>query len=299
VTQSTPAAAPAAPAAAAPAAPASLIPDASAAAAAPAAAPATPAKPGSLIPDAPAAAAPAAAPAAPVDPNSPDAWLLAEGVQGPGKRPEWFKNDKYRSVEDQAKAYPELEKRFGAFVGAPKDGKYTFTPPEGLPHTIDEAHPLTGDFNKWATEHQLSQGGYNELMGMLLQYEISHQPDLGAIKTGLGEKADERITAVAQWGQANLDAGGYKALREATSGANAAAVFTVLEALIGKTRQVKLPPPGADVSGAQADKLAAINAKKAVKNPDGKSLRYFTDEQYRAGIDKELNAYYAEQQKAA
>jgi hypothetical protein len=292
-TPSTPAAASAAPAAAAPAAPTSLLP------AAPA--PGTPAAPaaasGSLLPETPPAAA--AAPAAPVDPNSPNAWLLAEGVQGNGNRPDWFKSDKYRSVEEQAKAYPELEKRMGAFVGAPKDGKYEFKAPEGLAHTLDDTHPLVGDFNKWAASKQLSQEGYNELMGMLLQYEISHQPDMGAIKTDLGEKADERITAVAQWGSANLDAEGYKTLREATSGPNAAAVFKTLEALIGKTKQVKLPPPGSDVSSAAIDKLTTINAKKSVKNPDGKGLKYFTDEKYRSEIDAELRAYYAAQEKAA
>lgn len=113
------------PTAATPAAPVAATPAAPIPAAAPAAAvPAT----DSLIPAAPVAATPAtpaaqAAAAAPTDPNSPDAWVLAEGVQGTGKRPEWFKGDKYGSVADQAKAYVDLEKRFGSFNGAPKDGK--------------------------------------------------------------------------------------------------------------------------------------------------------------------------------
>ena len=36
--------------------------------------------------------------------------------------PEWYKADKYKSVAEQAKAYTELEKKFGGFTGAPKDG---------------------------------------------------------------------------------------------------------------------------------------------------------------------------------
>lgn len=296
----TPAAAPAAPAAAAaPAASASdsLIPAAPAAAAAApaAAAPAASAaaKPGdSLLP----AAAPAA-PAATSDPNSPNAYLLAEGVQGTGERPAWFKADKYASVAAQAEAYTALEKRFGSFVGAPTDGKYTFTPPEGLAHTLDDGHPLVGEFQKWAGSNQLSQKGYNELMGMLLQYELAQQPNMADIKKDVGDKADERIAAVAQWGSANLDATGYETLREAVSGPNAAAVFKVLEAVIGKTKQVAMPKPGQDVTAAQPNGLAAIQADHAKRGSDGKLL-YDTDPKYRAEIERRY-AEYTSGQKAA
>jgi len=44
----------------------------------------------------------------------------SEGVNGEGEAPEYFKADKYKSVADQAKAYTELEKRFGGFTGAPE-----------------------------------------------------------------------------------------------------------------------------------------------------------------------------------
>ena len=49
-------------------------------------------------------------------------YFLTEGIKGTGDTPEWFKADKYKSIADQAKAYTELEKRFGGFKGAPKDG---------------------------------------------------------------------------------------------------------------------------------------------------------------------------------
>ena len=49
-------------------------------------------------------------------------YFLTEGIKGSGETPEWFKADKYKSIADQAKAYTELEKRFGGFKGAPKEG---------------------------------------------------------------------------------------------------------------------------------------------------------------------------------
>lgn len=313
----TPAAASAAPAAPvapapapapAPAAPAAAPPVAPAAAAAPAPA-AIAAVEESLLPgDAPAVAAPAAAPqtdaeklaaaqelvkqaAAAADPNSGKAWLLTDGVMGTGEKPAWFRADKYKNVSEQAKAYTELEPRFGAFVGAPKDGKYDFKPPEGVEVKMD--HPLMTEFTKWATSKQLSQDGYTELLGMLVQYEAAHAPNIAEIKASLGENAETRIAAVAQWGKANLGDDGYKTLRSATSGKNADAVFKVLEQIIAKTSQRAMPKPGDDVPGAQVGGgLAAIQAAHGAKAANGK-LRVNEEPAYRLEIEKKYRDYYA------
>ena len=58
-----------------------------------------------------------------IEENKPG-YLFADGVVGEGDAPEWFKADKYKTVSDQAKAYVELESKFGGFKGAPKEGKY-------------------------------------------------------------------------------------------------------------------------------------------------------------------------------
>ena len=49
-------------------------------------------------------------------------YFLSEGIKGAGDMPEWYNPSKYKSVSEQAKAYTELEKKFGGFTGAPKDG---------------------------------------------------------------------------------------------------------------------------------------------------------------------------------
>ncbi|MGH8235401.1 MAG: hypothetical protein ACREXP_00075 [Steroidobacteraceae bacterium] len=280
----TPTAAPAAPVAAAAPAPA-----ADPVAAAPAAAaPVT-----SLLPAAAPAADPAApAAAAPVDPNSPDAWVLMEGVQGTGKRPEFFKADKYATLADQAKAYTDLEKRFGSFVGAPKE-TYDIKLPEGTGVELVGDHPLLDTFQKWGKENQLSQKGFTELMGMLGQYEAQNVVDMGAVKASLGDKADARITAAAQWANANLGADGYKLFQEATSGANAAAVFQLMESVIGKTVQARVPKPGDDVPAGNAA-TATAEIEKLMQEKDAKGgMRYFTDAKFRAEIEKKRMALYA------
>ena len=37
------------------------------------------------------------------------------------EKPEWFLSEKYKTVEDQAAAYPELAKKIGAMTGAPEE----------------------------------------------------------------------------------------------------------------------------------------------------------------------------------
>ena len=56
-------------------------------------------------------------------------YFLSDGIKGSGDTPDWYKGDKYKSVAEQAKAYTELEKKFGGFTGAPKDG---YSGPEGI-----------------------------------------------------------------------------------------------------------------------------------------------------------------------
>ncbi|HEV2178349.1 MAG TPA: hypothetical protein VGU20_31130 [Stellaceae bacterium] len=238
-----------------------------------------------------------AAAEAAADPNGGKTWLLTDGVMGQGEKPGWFKGDKYKTVAAQAEAYAHLESRFGAFKGAPKNEKgevtYAFNPPEGVEFKAD--HPMAQAFTKWAATNQLSQEGYTELLGQLVQYEMAQQPDMGAIKERLGENADSRIAAVASWGKANLGSEGYAMLRAATTGANADAVIKVIEAIIPKTAQIRMPKPGMDVPAAQGgDALAAIKADHGKRNDKG-VLLVDLDPAYRRLIEKRYVDYYAAQ----
>lgn len=223
------------------------------------------------------------------DPNSPDAWVLSEGVQGAGKRPDWFKADKYKSVAAQAEAYVALEKRFGTFTGAPAEGKYDLALPAGAGVELDTGHPLLGDFTKWATENQLSQAGFTQLVGMLGQYEAQHIVDANAVKASLGENADARLTAIAQWGKANLDAAGMTSLRDALVPSNqTAALVSVIEAAIAKTRQTPMPKAGDDVPVANAQSaMAALDTRQRTEKDAKGGLRWNTDPKFRAEIEAE------------
>lgn len=220
--------------------------------------------------------------------------MLADGTPGKGPPPGWFKADKYKTVEAQAQAYVALESRFGAFVGAPDGGKYEFKLPEGITGELKQDHPLLQGFNEWASKNQLSQEGYNQILGMFAQYEAAQAPDMAEVKKQVGENADMRIGAVTAWVKANLDAAGFQALRESMTGENAATVFKVIEGVIAKTRPTAPGKPGGDVPGGGVQGLAAIQAEHGKRDAAGRLL-YATDMLHRQKVEKMYQDYYAAQ----
>lgn len=225
-------------------------------------------------------------------------WFYGDGTPGKGEPPAWYLADKYKTVEAQAQAYPELAKRFGAFVGAPKEGYKLELPADlGITAEFDESNPLLKGFKDWAASAQLSQQGFSQVLGMLAQYEAAQQPDMAQIKIEIGERADERLAAVAQWGKANLEPAVYQDLRSAMSGTNAATVFKAVEALVNKTRQPATPKPGADVVAAQLQGEAAVKAKMAERDANGQ-LRFMTDPIFRNEVEQQLVALEKSKQPA-
>jgi hypothetical protein len=246
-----------------------------------------------LAPESPASPA-----ATPVEPPTDDGtgWFLYDGVKGQGDMPAWYKADKYKTVAAQAEAYTHLEKRLGAFVGAPKEGKYEAPPlPEGVEGEFLTDHPVFESFTKWALENQVSQKGYNDVLGMLAVYEASQAPDFEAAKKEIGEEADKRIESVSLWAKANLDAAGYKGYVEALAGTNAASVFKTIEAITAKARQPARAKPGDVVGDEPVSPLAEIQALQAKVNPATGKRFYEEDAAYRMRVEKKLNAYFTAQ----
>lgn len=255
----------------------------------------TPAAVKSIIPDEP-TADPAPADPAPLVEEGPE-WFLYDGVKGTGKPPEWYKADKYKTVAAQAEAYSHLEKRLGAFVGAPKDGKYEMPPPpEGVEGTFDAEHPLFSTFTGWAAENQVSQKAYNDLLGMFAQYEAAQTPSMADVKAELGADADARINSVSLWAKANLTGEEFQAFRSAMSDRNAAQVFRAVEAVVAKTRQPKVPKPGDGGDAVVVGGLAAIHEMQAKIGPDGKRL-YDTDPKYRQMVEAKRVEYFEAQRQ--
>lgn len=94
-------------------------------------------------------------------------WLLNEGVNGAGEKPEWFNDKKYKNVAEQAKAYNELRKKLGDVPNEYKlDLGESYKDME-----ISSEDPLLVTYNKYAKENKLSNKAYNSLVKMFVDFQ--------------------------------------------------------------------------------------------------------------------------------
>ncbi|MCS5594213.1 MAG: hypothetical protein NZ730_06680 [Porticoccaceae bacterium] len=162
-------------------------------------------------------------------------YFLTEGVKGTGDLPEWYKGDKYKSVAEQAKAYNELEKKFGAFTGAPKDGY-------SLAEGIEKDDALAEELISFANESNMDQKTFDKAWELLTAQssaaeEVDTQNELGK----LGDNAQERIKTVEGFLKNNLDSETYEATRDLVTSAES---IQLVETLVHALAPKKLPIEG-------------------------------------------------------
>lgn len=121
-------------------------------------------------------------------------WLWADGVNGDGDKPDWLQG-RYKSVADQAKAYTELEKKFGEFQGAPKDG-YKFDDFDG----INPEDPLVNHFAQTFKDLNLSQNGFNRIVNEFAEFQMNHAKQaMEQEYKALGPNGKQQVNQVSTW----------------------------------------------------------------------------------------------------
>jgi hypothetical protein len=215
-------------------------------------------------------------------------FLFADGVAGEGDTPEWFKTDKYKTVSDQAKGYSELEKRFGSFTGAPKDGKYEVNDANG--EAIDfETNPLMKLTAEWGAENQLSTEGLQglvERVGQLANQQI--EEDQTTAKAALGENADKRLADLSQWGKNNLDTEEFIQFQGLAQNAGQ---VEILEKMIGMAKNSKLVDKNAVDTPNAEDAKAELEKMQLATNEKGQRLMD-VDLAYRAKVNAKMKEFY-------
>lgn len=176
--------------------------------------------------------------------TAPPEWFLMEGVPGTGEAPEFYKKDKYGSLAEQAKAYQELEKRFGSFTGSPKDGEYSVSLSDELVDmgvSIEPDDPLYADAVEFAKESNMSQDGFNKLMNLYAMSKVAEGKALDEFKANelksLGDNAKARIDNLVNWGKANLSDDLFDGFQEMAISANA---VKAMEKLVSMTRSAPI-----------------------------------------------------------
>lgn len=206
-------------------------------------------------------------------------YFLADGIKGTGELPEWFKADKYKSVTEQAKAYTDLEKRFGGFKGAPKDG---YSPPEG----IDDGDELLAELKTFAQETNMSQDAFNQAWNLLSsQSQVAETVSIEQEMQKLGDNGQQRIKTVEQFMKNNLDPDTYEKVRY---GVNSAESVELVEALIKATAPAKLPIDGNVQPGGIT--WEAIEAEMFKKDDNGNLLRS-VDRNHEAKIQRLMQEF--------
>ena len=189
-------------------------------------------------------------------------YFLAEGIKGAGETPEWYKSDKYQSVAEQAKAYTELEKKFGGFRGAPKDG---YTVPEG----IESDDALLTELTDFAKDTNMSDEAFGRAWELLSAQEqaveeVSQEMEMQK----LGDNATQRLKTVEGFLKNNLDAETYSAAQELVTTADSVAL---IEMIVKATMPAKLPIEGGEHP--QGLTWADVEAEMFRKDEKGNLLR--------------------------
>jgi hypothetical protein len=206
-------------------------------------------------------------------------YFLSDGIKGSGDTPDWYKGDKYKSVAEQAKAYTELEKKFGGFTGAPKDG---YSGPEG----IEGDDALLQELTEFATKTNMSQEAFGDAWELLSAQneavqQVSHEQEIAS----LGDNAQERIKNVEGYLKNNLDADVYEEVRNLVTDARS---IELVEHLVRATAPAKLPIDGGDHPSGMT--WGDIEAEMFKKSDNGQLLRSI-DSNHEAKIQKMMQEF--------
>jgi len=211
-------------------------------------------------------------------------YFLSDGIKGSGDTPDWYKGDKYKSVAEQAKAYTELEKKFGGFTGAPKDG---YSGPEG----IEGDDALLQELTEFATKTNMSQEAFGDAWELLsAQGQAVEQVTQEQEIASLGDNAQERIKNVEGYLKNNLDAEVYEEVRNLVTDARS---IQLVEHLVRATAPARLPIDGGDHPSGMT--WSDVEAEMFKKNDSGQLLRSI-DSNHEAKIQKMMQDFGGDRQ---
>ncbi len=212
-------------------------------------------------------------------------WSWGSGVEGAGNRPDYL-SEKYNSVEEQAKAYNELQKRLVSGEGKVPDN-YDFG---NYQEILDISNPHIQQFVATAKEARLPQETFNKVLGSLVEYERSQLPNLDAEITKLGEGAHEKIETVKRWAANNLS---QEACDTLGAIGNRADVIKFVDELRQLSLHNQSTPPGSSEPGANFVRITKEDVDKELAVP-ANAKRYLEDSGYRQEIQNKLKIIYGE-----
>ena len=212
-------------------------------------------------------------------------WSWSEGVAGEGDAPDWFKASKYKSVDEQAKAYNELEGKFGAFAGAPDDYEINVSAElaeKGIEFDADD--PIMEEAIKIAKESGMSQEGFDKYLELQGMVELARgEAETGRVAdeiASLGNRGEERVSNLDSWAKANMPSDLYEGFVGMAQSADA---VKAMEQMIAMTRNA--PVVSDATTSAPGVSSADVKAMQFEKDDRG-NRRIQTDPEFKARYEK-------------
>lgn len=134
--------------------------------------------------------------------SSHNQWKWSENLEGEGQKPQWMREN-FKSVEDQAKAYNELVKKFGSFAKAPES--YDVSEIENANYRIVNGDKNFESFKQIAKEMNMSQEGMNKIIKFFTdKVAPTFKPETQSINfeqeaKKLGDNWKEQLGVIHQW----------------------------------------------------------------------------------------------------
>ena len=241
---------------------------------------------GSILGDPPAGDPPAGDPPA-------GEWFFADGVKGEGTVPPYLKVDKFKSVAEQAAAFPDLEAKLGPaaeMLGAP-EGDYEMPKmPDGVDGDWDPEDAMLKTFTAAAKEAGFSQAAFEKILvpmaALLATEEAAAEKQVSDALAEIGTNSAERIGQVQTFMIKELGEDGYKAINDAIG--TSVPAYLALEKLVGKAAgdaQLSSLPGKSGLGFNRAD----IEAEQWKVFPEGHNMAgkkmYDHDKDHRAKVD--------------
>lgn len=133
------------------------------------------------------------------------AWWIDSSTPGNGDRPEWLP-EKYKSAEDVAKAYRELQSKLGT---APEE--YDWSKGDGW---IDLEYEPFQKMAEVAKSKRVPQEVMDTMLESVGKYLDEFKVDYNEEKAKLGDNAEERLRLLSNWAKSNFSEKAFSALTE-------------------------------------------------------------------------------------
>lgn len=217
----------------------------------------------------------------------------------PEERPQWLP-EKFKSPEDLAKAYAELESKLGqkpaeqpkAEVTIPTDA----TPADAEKQLADKGLDLTEFSQEFARNGELSEESYEKLTKAGFDKNLVDQFIEGqkaravqfesAIKTEVG--GDERYSQMVEWAKANLTPAEIDAYNSAVSSGNTDQAKLAALGLAMKFEKAVGSEPKRMIGGNAAPDAGDVFESRAQLTAAMKDPRYKSDPAYRAKVQQKI-----------